>query len=328
MKKSRKTTILVLLAVILSCAVLAAVSLFVYRFLTPLNEPMALKINNTPIPLAVTVAENKAQGVCGNTGAMLVLFTGEDFKQGKWPLGADTVRVVKVDFSNKKIVVVGFPRDLWVKTPGLADQDFPETRLGLSYFYKKQATNGSDKHKVTVATAQVAQALLDNFGLQPEKYLTLQLQTVPQMIDTIGGLDIDVPEAFTTEYGVSFDAGPQHMDGAMAAEYLRAFAQSGKGSDLLRLSRQNIFIKALREKALSASIIPKIPDLYKQFDQAVVTDLSPKQIADLACMAREVPQKDIEFHEIVGGLVTEQADFLLMPDVEKIKEALKAWLDL
>ena len=102
----------------------------------------------------------------------------------------------------------------------------------------------------------------------------------------IGGLDINVPEAFTSEYGVVFTAGQQHMDGAKAAEYVRAWAEDDDEGDLLRFPRQNVLINALQDQMLSANIITMVPDLYKQFDKAIVTNLSPKQIAELACMAK------------------------------------------
>ena len=302
MNKKKGTTRLEGLVVILVIVFLAAAAFGVWRAInTPLGERMELVTQGEPAAAEAAKQPNapKKAEVCGNTGSMLVLFTGEDYTRGVWPLGADTVRVAKFDFSNRKIVVVGFPRDLWVKTPGLASLNYPETRLGLSYHYMKEGTNGSDKHKITVSTEQVAQAIYDNFGLEPQKYFTIQLQNSPEMIDTIGGLDINVPEAFTSEYGVSFAAGMQHMDGGMATEYVRAYKENSEGGDLLRFPRQNVFIQAVQEKMISADIITKVPELYKQFDKNIVTDLSPKQIADLACMAKEVPQADIEFHEIV-----------------------------
>jgi LCP family protein required for cell wall assembly len=335
MAENKAASILGKLAVTLSFTFLVIIGLFVYLYLTPLAKPMALIVDNPTAPQSVSGGDNQArddapkqQVVCGNSGSMLLLLTGEDFNQGTWPLGADTIRVVKVDFSYKKLVIVGFPRDLWVKTPGLASQNYPETRLGLSYHYKKESTNGSDRHKIMIATGQIAQALYDNFGLAPEKYFTIQLQNTQAMVDTIGGLDIDVPAAFTSEYGVSFAAGPQHMDGAAAVEYVRAWAEDDTAGDLLRFPRQNMLVKALHDKLLSAGLITKVPALYKQFDKAIVTDLSPRQVADLACLAKEVPQENIEFHQIVGDLVTEQDGYILMPKVEKIKAALKEWLDL
>jgi LCP family protein required for cell wall assembly len=334
MKENRRLSSLEKLAVILSVAFLVIVAAALAFFFKPLGEPMELAKSDPQAAQAVGKVENqvssvsKAQEVCGNTGSLLVLFTGEDFTRGVWPLGADTVRVVQVNFSDRKIVVVGFPRDLWVKTPGLEELDYPETRLGLAYHYKKEGTSGSDKHKVTTATEQVAQALYDNFDLEPETYFTVQLKELPGMINTIGGVDVDVPQAFTNEYGVEFTAGMQHMNGQQVTEYVRSWAENQNEGDMLRFPRQNLLIMALQDQVLNADLLPKIPDLYKQYDKAIVTDLSPNQIKDIACMIKEVPQQEIEFHEIdiESGLVTEGEDFVLMPKVDEIKAKLSEWL--
>jgi hypothetical protein len=116
MREKRTATFLGKLAVILSLTFLFVVGLFVYLYLTPLAKPMALIIDKPTAPQANSVGENQGKGgvpirqkVCGNSGSMLLLLTGEDFNQGTWPLGADIVRVIKIDFSHKKLVIVGFP---------------------------------------------------------------------------------------------------------------------------------------------------------------------------------------------------------------------------
>jgi len=334
MKTSKGIPRLERLVVILVCIFLAFGAIAVWKLIrSPLAERMTIVTQSTPVVLVPAAQSNSSAAqtsnnpsqkaeTCGNTGSLLVLFTGEDTAQGKWPLGADAVRVAKFDFDNKKITVVAFSRDLWVKTPGLADQNYLETELGLAYYYKKQATNGSDNDRVTVSTEIVGQALYDNFELKPQNYFTIQLDSASAMIDTIGGMDVVVPVAITTEYGLQIPAGRQMMDGKVASEYVRTFVQG----DATRLQRQNLFIKALQDKILSANILPKVPDLYKQFDNAIVTDLSPKQIVDLACMAKEVPQSQVAFHEIGADLVTEQAGGILVPHVDEIKAKLKEWL--
>ncbi len=215
----------------------------------PLAEPMNLQVKAvTATPTALQPQEKVSQPeTCGNTGTMTVLFTGADFSGGVPPLGADAVRIVKFDFSNKKMVVVAFPRDMLLKTDGLKDLNRPEERLGLAYYYKKQATNGADKHKITVATELVAQTLYDNFGVQPEQYFTLQLDNVQEMIDTIGGVEVTLPEEITTDQDVTFPAGTQTLDGKLSTEFVRAYKPGG---DAARLKRQNLFIKALQSKVL------------------------------------------------------------------------------
>lgn len=302
----------------------------------PLAEPMVIQpaqqdstTNNLPKQLEAEPAQSaKPEGACGETGAQFVLFTGADFSMGNPPLGADAIRLARIDYDAKKIVVVAFPRDLLVQTPGLADLDISQSALGLAFQSRKEDTKGDSRHKVTVATELLAQTLVENFGYPTNAkkydYLTLQLDEIGAMIDTIGGVPIDLPESITTERNVTFPAGQQTLDGALSAEYVRS---KEPGGDYARLQRQNLYMTALQAQVLNVGLLPKIPDLYKQFDKAIVTSLSPKQLQSLACMSEAVPLDKIEFHEISleNALVTQGEGELLVPTNDKIKAALKEW---
>jgi len=309
----------------------------------PLAEPLQL---NQPEKLALAQIEQaaaegaekpaddaqalpKEKGACGETGSLLILFTGADFSGGVWPLGADALRMVKADFDAPAITSVTFPRDLWVQTPALAAQDIAAARLGLAYHYQKEATMGEDKARITAATRVIAQTLVDNFELPAEHYFTLQLDNVAEMIDTIGGAPVNLPESITTESGVTFPAGQQVLDGALATEFVRAYRPGG---DAARRQRQTLFLKALQDKVISADVLLKAPELVQQFDQAIVTDLSPRQIQALACLAGAVPPGEVAYYEIDETLTTPREVGepvpVLDPDVETILARLREWLDL
>ncbi len=281
----------------------------------------------TETPTTAPAVAAKPQGTCGNRGTLLLLFVGADFSAGVPPLGADAVRAIKIDYDNRKITVVAFPRDLYVQTAGLANQNIPATKLGLSYYYMKTATMGSDQHRITAATTLVGQSLYDNFGLAPQNYLTVQMENMPAMVDAMGGVDISVPQAFTSEHGIYYPAGQQHLDGAKSQEFVRTFLPGG---DTARRQRQNLFVKALEQTVLNAGIVSKIPDLYKSFDKSIVTDLTPKMIADLACMSEAVPEDQVAFYEVSGDLVDDMVGSdglsILYPDVEAVRAKLVEWL--
>lgn len=305
----------------------------------PMAEPMNLQMEEEPAAPAQPAAAAAKAGAevqrpaqktqtCGQSGVMHLLFTGADFSIGEPPYGADAVRLVKVDYDNQAVTVVAFPRDLLVKTPVLADLNISESRLGSVYQQKIEATRGENHDRVTKATEALAQTLVDNFAYpataENYHYMTLQLDDIAAMIDTIGGVEITLPEAVTTERNVTFPAGKQTLNGKQAVEFVRALKPGGEAA---RLQRQTLFLKALQEKALNAGLIAKIPDLYEQFDAAVVTDLSPQLIESLACMAQTVPDDQIAFHEIdvKSGLVTAGKDGALVPDAAKVKTTLNEW---
>ena len=88
---------------------------------------------------------------------------------------------------------------------------------------------------------------------------------------------------------MSFQAGEQTLNGIQTATYARAFLDT----DLSRIERDNFMVMALRQKLLDPSIWLKIPELFSQFKDAVVTDLSFEQVNHLACLMRKVPTSAI-----------------------------------
>ena len=54
-------------------------------------------------------------------------------------------------------------------------------------------------------------------------------------------------------------------------------------------------IPALRKKLLSPAIVPAIPQLVRDFQRYVQTDLSPEQINQLACLATQMHGTDVVF---------------------------------
>ena len=117
-------------------------------------------------------------------------------------------------------------------------------------------------------------------------------------IDSIGGIDVNIPDAFTANYPanddpavnaswttVHFDKGNQHLDGKRAIEYARARYVTdnlAEASDFARSVRQQIIIKAALAKVKSISTWPKLLDAQNALQKAVYTNMS---LADLAGFA-------------------------------------------
>lgn len=75
-----------------------------------------------------------------------------------------------------------------------------------------------------------------------------------------------------------------------------------------RMKYQKIILIALREKLLSSAMLPKLPILAAQFITSVQTDLSPREIDSLMCVAQVVTVDGIKANffpeEIFTGGVT------------------------
>jgi LCP family protein required for cell wall assembly len=266
----------------------------------PLGEPLA--INQAPPAVAAALPEvlpqaqpKQPQQTCGQTGQLKLLVIGSDRSEGVAPYGADAVRLIQVDFSQKRVTVAAFSRDLEVKVDGLADKKLKRAPLGLAYHYKYAETSGTDKERAVASTNLVAQLLYDNYKLQPEHYLTTELQHFDSLVEALKGVTINNPNEFTSDNSISFAKGELSLNGEQAAEYMRTFKPGG---DMARLQRQNLVMKGLREKLVDPGVLLDIPELYTRFNQIVFTSLSVEQLNSLNCMLKEVPKEDILTYEI------------------------------
>jgi len=235
------------------------------------------------------------------------------------PCRTDTMIVVTIDPVAKKAAMLSIPRDLWVTIPG-----YGENRINAAHLLgdvKGYPGGGPALAKKTV------QYLL---GVPIHYYIRVDFAGFEKIIDTIGGITIDVPEPVDDErypdgnYGymeVHIPAGLQHMDGKTALQY----ARSRHGStDFGRARRQQLVLRAIAEKALSLDIpISRIPELLQIVGDSVQTDLNPTEMAALARIAREINLNDVK-SVVIDETMTDPAKtpegwWVLIPKRDKIR---------
>jgi len=113
--------------------------------------------------------------------------------------------------------------------------------------------------------AAAMETVRSNFGVDVHRYVRLDLAGFVQIVDAIGGIDLNVPAPLfddqypTYDYGVqtvSFAAGPQHMDGERALAYARIRHGS---SDFQRAERQQHVIRGVLARLLNPLAWPRLP---------------------------------------------------------------------
>ena len=299
--------------------IFTAIAACIWIILYFMNRPLAPPLDLTEEPPAVSTL-TQSSSVCLESGSILILVLGVDLPETDFPKGADAIRFVKVDFTNQEVIMLAIPRDLWLPTPALAIQGYEKERLGQTYFIGKNlATTHEDEARQ--GTSLLTQTFYDNFGIFPDHYVTLNMEAFSEMVDSIGGVNVTIPQDFNgARY--SFSAGQQDFTGAMLMDYSRTLLV---GTVWDRLDRQDLVMQALRDKLLSASIIPEIPKIFSQFSDIVTTDLSPQQIISLGCMIQNVPPENIGYFEITSDMVsitsdrdTPTSNILMHPDVDRI----------
>lgn len=287
---------------------------------TPLGPPLAVSTTRQPTePSKVTtpLSEPITETVCGHSEPMLILVLLTQREHLGPSRQVLALRLVKVDFVNRSVASVYFPKELKLPVLALGDEEESGTRLDIIY-HMGMAAQDDDP---AAATSFVAQVLYDSFGVLPDHYLTLDLNRLAEMIDVVGGVDVQILSEYdATAHGLPhFQVGEMHMQGELALAYAAATSYDARWDGL---ERQTQVLKALRDNALSPAILPKIPELIERFRLAVITDLSIQLGLDVACLAEQVSTEQVTFTGVGDDLVRTEPDGSLAPDVEAIKSLL------
>lgn len=269
--------------------------------------------------------------LCGGPQVMTVLALGVDINDYTYGL-ADVIRIVRVDFVTPKVTVLSLPRDLWVEIPGIEDHyDITHGKLNQSYFYGTESMGYYDGPGG--GPGLMARTLAQNFDLYVDHYGTVNMFTFTKMVDAVGGIDIYLPEEVDgrpiddkTEDMGYFSAGHHHFTGEMALRFSRIRKID---SGFARMDRQTQVICALREKILTPAVLPNLPQLIASFEGSIITDLSPAQLGQLACLAPQISRENLLFASIPQEILTptraynelaEDTTFVLDADFDVIRD--------
>jgi LCP family protein required for cell wall assembly len=227
---------------------------------------------------------------------MTILAIGSDARDTGYEYGlADSIHVVRIDFTIPSAMVIDFPRDLWVEIPGISDHyGIDHGKLNQAYLYGNPGMGYYDGPGE--GPGLLARTLDLNVGLRVDHYIAIDTQTFRSMIDAVGGIDVKVETPIDLSYGIDnpgpkyfLSPGTHHLDGEMA--YL--LATNRIPTTFQRMEYEKIVLTALREKLLQPEMLPKIPKLVAQFINSVQTNFSPREIDSLVCIAQAIPEGNI-----------------------------------
>lgn len=261
----------------------------------------AVQATDTAVPTPTTAP------LCGGPPVMTVLALGIDGNENYLYGLSDVIRVVRVDFVNPKVTVLAMPRDLWVEIPEIEEPySITHGKLNQAYFY---GTPGMGYYDGPGAGAGLLARTLDlNFDLPVDHYGAVSMQTFVKMVDAVGGIDIYLPtdvdgtpvDDKTEDMGY-FYAGQQHFTGDQALRFSRI---RKRYNAFTRSSNQNMVLCALKDKVTSPAVVPKIPQIINAFQDSILTDLSPEQLAQLACLVPKLDSENLIFTAIPEDLLS------------------------
>lgn len=268
------------------------------------------------------------------SGVTNILLLGKDERpdqQGE-PTRTDTMMVLRVDFDHHTAKLLALPRDIWLALPGLEPFGITEGRINTAYYYGElyQVEGGGPRLAMDTVTL--------NFGIPIDHYAIVNFSGFTQIVDALGGIDIDVPKAIyddqfpTDDYGymtLVIDPGLQHMDGLTALRYARTRHQD---SDTERVKRQQLVLLAIRDKALSFDAISKIPEVYTIAQGAYETDMGLPTLISYGLEGRNIDRSQISMfvidQDMLQAWITPGGAHVWIPQRARIGPVVEAFMAL
>ena len=186
----------------------------------------------------------------------------------------DMIMWLHFDNENKSVSMLQIPRNIMVTTDRSVSGNYQ-----INAVAKTQGNSGYNNIDA------LAQLLYDQFKLECDGYISIRLEALSELIDILGGIDVNVPEAIDYRNvkggGNSYlPAGYQRLTGAQAEFFLRA-RKTYNTSDLKRLEVQRYFYSALFARLRSMTVVD-IARMLPFMLTYVETDLSVSELVSVA----------------------------------------------
>jgi len=253
--------------------------------------------NNEPSP--------DYSAITGRPWNILLLGSDNDNKYSFPALLTQVMMVVHIDPDNNSVYMVSIPRDSWV----YMSLNGGMHKIDQAFFFGAASHNNFDD-----GVRAARQTIEQDYGITIDRYAWVGLSGFASVIDTLGGVDIDVTHPIVDDsypddtranphdpFAVKrlyLAPGPQHLSGLEALEYVRSRHADLVG-DIGRTNRQQEILQALKKKLTVPNIIDHFQQLITDLAGKVYTDMSPQEILAFANFGRTLPSSGIQ-HVTLG----------------------------
>lgn len=209
--------------------------------------------------------------------------------------------VVTIDPATKSVGMLSIPRDFYINVPG-----YGLHKLDEAYGLGGPASGNGAYSPGGVALSRLT--IEQDFGIPINYYAWVGLDGFVKVIDTVGGVDVDVTHPITDDLypddvgnrtgdiyaykRLYIPPGPQHLDGISALEYVRSRHADLVG-DFGRSARQQQVLSALKTKLDNPDIVGKLSSIANDLNGYVKTDMGLTDVFKLMNFARSLDQNKI-----------------------------------
>jgi polyisoprenyl-teichoic acid--peptidoglycan teichoic acid transferase len=218
-----------------------------------------------------------------STSPYYMVVVGVDSQAQDTANGVAGILLVRVDPSNKLMTLVSIPRDTRIK------QSSGYTKLNSIY-----GTGGASALVSAVATFA---------GVDVAHYIEVDYDTLPKMIDSLGGIQVTVPDSFyDSEYSAGLDGGTQTLDGTETLLFCRSRKPFAEG-DYACAEHQRLVFTAVIDALLSKTD-QSLKLSLDSIAACVSTDLTVDEIMTFAHTLQGKDYNQLIYSGVVPGDVT------------------------
>jgi LCP family protein required for cell wall assembly len=223
---------------------------------------------------------------------------------------SDTVILVNIPASRKRVVAVSFPRDLAI-TPLRCEAWNPETGAYGALYDDQTKSYGPDQvyteTKLNSAYAIggprcLVKEIQKLSGLSVNRFMAVDFAGFAKMVDAVGGVEVcSTTPLQDYELGtVLANAGRQIVDGRTALQYVRARQVTTEfNGDYGRIKRQQLFLSSLLRSMISKEVFFSLSKLNNVVDMFIqnssVDNIQTKDLVDLGQSVQGVNAGRITF---------------------------------
>ncbi|MCI0156599.1 LCP family protein [Leifsonia shinshuensis] len=232
-------------------------------------------------------------------GAFNVLLAGSDSGGGNPAYDVrgetlnDVTMLLHVSADHRDATIVSFPRDMYIPIPSC-----PDGAGGSFDAMTRQKLNTSLSYGGLACTVLTVKQLT---GLDIDFAGVIEFDGVIEMSNAVGGVPVCVEgDIIDDKSGLNITAGDNTLQGAQALAFLRTRYGVGDGSDLARISNQQVFLSSLVRTVRSAETLSnplKVYALAKAAVNNIQLSESLKNITTIASLG--IALKDIDVSKVV-----------------------------
>ena len=230
---------------------------------------------------------------------------------------SDVNMVITVNPVSHKILLTSIPRDYYVPIAGSSSElNDKLTHAGLE---------GVD---VSIKTIE---NLLD---MDINYYIKFNFTSLIQIVDALGGIDVDSPFAFTADYEedthiyYEFQKGMNHLNGKQALAYVRERYGLREG-DVARAKHQQQVVEAVVNKLTTTTILTKYGELLGSMEGNFTTNFDFDSITGFVKMQlNDMPSWSVETQVLTGADASRKTasmpdlySSVMIPDEEQLENA-------